>query len=102
MSLNYELLIQENTELKERIVKVELELAETKEHLKQYTSPSRSKKYYENNKEEIKQKVKEYKKTKNYVYKASPQQKKEYARTAYLNKKAKLQKINEINTLEII
>ena len=46
MSLNYELLIQENTELKERIAKVELELAETKEHLKKYTAPLRNKIYY--------------------------------------------------------
>lgn len=102
MSINYDLLIHENTELKERITKIELELAETKEHLKKYTAPLRNKIYYENNKEEIKQKVKEYKQTKNYVYKASPEQKKEYARTAYLNKKAKLQKLKEINTLEII
>jgi hypothetical protein len=102
MSLNYELLIQENTELKAKIAKVELELEEIKKHLKQYTAPCRSKKYYENNKEEIKQKVKEYKQSTNYVYKASPEQKKEYARTAYLNKKAKLQKLQEINTLEII
>ena len=70
MSINYELLIHENTELLERITKIELELAETKEHLN--------------------------------VYKASPEQKKEYARTAYLNKKAKLQKLKEINTLETI
>ena len=102
MSLNYELLIQENTELKEKIAKVELELAETKEHLKKYTAPLRNKIYYQENKEEIKQKVKEYKQTKNYVYKATPEQKKEYAKTAYLNKKAKLQKLKEINTLEII
>ena len=90
MSINYELLIHENTELKERITKIELELAETKEHLKKYTAPLRNKIYYE------------YKQTKNYVYKASPEQKKEYARTAYLNKKAKLQKLKEINTLETI
>ena len=102
MSNNYELLLQENNELKSKISKIELELEETKEHLKQYTAPIRSKKYYENNKEEIKQKVKEYKQTKKYVYLASPEQKKEYARTAYLNKKAKLQKIKEINTLGII
>ena len=100
MSLNYELLIHENNELKEKISKIEIELEETKEHLKQYTAPTRSKKYYENNKEEIKQKVKEYKQKTNYVYTASPEQKKEYARKAYLNKKAKIQKIKEINTLE--
>ena len=74
MSINYELLIHENTELKERITKIEIELAETKEHLKKYTAPLRNKIYYENNKEEIKQKVKEYKQIKNYVYKASPEQ----------------------------
>jgi hypothetical protein len=102
MSLNYELLIHENTELKERITKIEIELAETKEHLKKYTAPLRNKIYYQENKEEIKQKVKEYKQSTNYVYKVSPEQKKEYARTAYLNKKAKLQKLKEINTLEIL
>jgi hypothetical protein len=102
MSINYELLIQENTELKDRISKIELELEETKEHLKKYTAPLRNKIYYQENKEEIKQKVKEYKQITNYVYKVSPEQKKEYARTAYLNKKAKLQKLKEINTLEIL
>ena len=50
---------------------------------------------YMNNKEEIIQKVKEYKQSKNYIYEASPEKKKEYARTAYLNKKAKLQKISQ-------
>ena len=35
-------------------------------------------------------------------YAETPEQKKEYARTAYLNKKVKLQKIKEINTLGII
>ena len=59
MSNNYELLLQENNELKLKISKIELELEETKEHLK-------------------------------------------HARTAYLNKKVKLQKIKEINTLGII
>jgi outer membrane lipoprotein-sorting protein len=101
MSNNYELL-QENNELKSKISKIELELEETKEHLKQYTAPTRSKKYYENNKEEIKQKAKEYKQTTKYIYVASPEQKKEYARTAYLNKKTKLQKIKDMNTLGII
>ena len=49
MSINYELLIQENTELKDRISKIELELAETKEHLKKYTAPLRNKIYYQEN-----------------------------------------------------
>ena len=97
MSINHESILDENNKLKEKIIILQLELQETKEHLKQYTAPSRSKKYYENNKEEIIQKVKEYKQAKKYVYEASPEKKKEYARTAYLNKKAKLQKIKETN-----
>ena len=39
------------------ILCLENELNATKEHLKKYTSPSNMKKYYENHKEEIKQKV---------------------------------------------
>lgn len=67
MSINYEPILDENNKLKQQIIllELELELEKTKEHLKQYTALSRSKKYYENNKEEIKQKVKDYKLTKN-------------------------------------
>lgn len=96
MSINYQPILDENNKLKQQIILLELELEQTKEHLKQYTAPSRSKKYYENNKEEIKQKVKDYKLTKNYIYTPSSEKKKEYARTAYLNKKAKLQKLEDI------
>jgi hypothetical protein len=95
MSLNYELLIQENTELKEKIAKVELELAETTEHLKKYTAPLRNKIYYQENKEQHKQRVKEYKKKQNYNESITKEKKKEYARTAYLNKKAKMNKVLE-------
>ena len=63
---NDELLIKiKNYE--ERILYLENELNQTKEHLKKYTAPSNMKKYYENHKEEIKQKVKEYKINTNYV-----------------------------------
>jgi hypothetical protein len=96
MSINYETILEENNELKQKIMLLQIELEQTKDHLKKYTAPSRNKKYYENNKEEIKQKVKEYKQTNNYVYTPSLEKKKEYARTAYLNKKAKLQKLQEI------
>jgi sugar-specific transcriptional regulator TrmB len=71
------------------------ELNETKEHLKKYTAPSRSKSYYENHKEEIIKRVKEYKHNTNYTYVASPEQKKVWARTAYLNKKEKAKQNNE-------
>jgi len=71
------------------------ELIKTKEHLKKYTSPVKNKIYYENNKDAHIQRVKEYKEKTQYVYVPSPEQKKEWARTAYLNKKAKLEEKNE-------
>jgi ABC-type glycerol-3-phosphate transport system substrate-binding protein len=82
-------------ELEEELIKTKEELTETKERLKKYTAPARSKTFYENHKEEIIQKVKDYKKNTNYTYNASPEQKKMWARTAYLNKKEKLKKMNE-------
>ncbi len=50
--------------------------------------------YYEKHKEEHKQKVKEYQKKTNYKsdYKPTQEQKKEYAKRAYLKKKDKLEK----------
>jgi len=88
--VKYKLLEEENAILKK-------ELLETKEHLKKYTAPANMKKYYETHKEEIKQKVKDYKEKTNYKYEATPEQKKAWARTAYLNKKEKLKKANEQN-----
>jgi len=75
----------------ERIINLEKELNETKEHLKKYTAPSNMKKYYENHKEDIKQKVKEYKEKTNYIYTPTSEQKKKWAKTAYLKKKEKLE-----------
>ena len=82
-----------NTE--EYIKKLEEENESLKNKLKSYTAPLRSKNYYENHKEDIKKKVKEYKEKTNYVYEVSPEKKKEYARRAYLNKKEKLKKEKE-------
>jgi len=93
--MNIEEIIKENKLLKEQLEKTKFELNETKEHLKKYTAPFYKKNYYEENKEEIKQKVKQYKEKTNYNANLTPEKKKEYARTAYLNKKAKLQKIKE-------
>ena len=92
----------DNNELLEKIKVLEKELNETKDHLKKYTAPSNMKKYYENHKEEIKNKVKEYKIKTNYNSNISNEKKKEYARKAYLNKKEKLKKISEINENENI
>ena len=82
-------------ETSDYIKKLEEEVETLKNKLKSYTAPSRSKIYYEKHKEQIKQKVREYKEKTNYVYEVPPEKKKEYARTAYLNKKAKIKKEQE-------
>jgi dsDNA-specific endonuclease/ATPase MutS2 len=58
--MDYDKLLKENKLLKEQNENLTKELEEIKEHLKKYTAPSYKKIYYENNKEEIKQKNKEY------------------------------------------
>jgi hypothetical protein len=88
--MNNEELIKTIENLKKENENLKSELVETKEHLKKYTAPSNMKKYYEKHKEEIKEKVKKYKE--NYTYTPTEEQKKKWARTAYLNKKAKLEK----------
>ena len=70
--------------LEEENAKLEEELRATKEHLKKYTAPASRKVYYENNKEAIKERVKNYKPT--------PEQKKEYNKQAYLRRKENLKK----------
>ena len=88
--MNVEEILNKNKQL-------ENEVNELKEKLKKYTAPSRSKTYYENHKDEIIQKTKEYKETTNYYATIPVEKKKEYARTAYLNKKKKIQKGGETN-----
>lgn len=88
-------ILEENAKLKE-------ELQATKEHLKKYTAPASRKVYYENNKDEHKQRVKEYKEKTNYSANLSTEKKKEYARRAYLNKKEKIKKLEEKNENENI
>ena len=85
--MNYEILLKENQILIEQNDKLTKELEETKEHLKKYTAPAYKKIYYENNKEGIKQKTKEYIQNN----KPTAEQRKKWARTAYLKKKEKLQ-----------
>lgn len=84
-------LISENELLKLKITNLEKELSETKDHLKKYTAPKRSKKYYEEHKEELIQKMKEYKQKKP-PKPISSEKRKEYNKIAYLKKKEKLQK----------
>ncbi len=82
--MNNEELIKENLLLKE-----EIELL--KEKLKNYTAPKRSKKFYETHKEEIKQKVREYKEKTNYNSNIPKEKKQEYNKRAYLKKKEKIE-----------
>jgi hypothetical protein len=69
----------DNEELKRKLILLEKENKELKEHLKKYTAPIRSKKYYENHKTELLNKMKE---------KPIPsEKKKEYNKNYYLKKK---------------
>lgn len=69
----------ENEELKQQLLLLEKENQELKEHLKKYTAPTRSKKYYEIHKEELLHKMKE-----NPI---PSDKKKEYNKKYYLKKK---------------
>jgi hypothetical protein len=82
--MNNEELIKENLLLKE-----EIDLL--KEKLKNYTAPKRSKKFYETHKEEIKQKVREYKEKTNYNSNIPKEKKQEYNKRAYFKKKEKIE-----------
>ena len=94
--MNNEELIKENLLLKE-----EIDLL--KEKLKNYTAPKRSKKFYETHKEEIKQKVREYKEKTNYNSNIPKEKKQEYNKRAYLKKKEKIEdNKNEIKENVII
>ena len=101
IKLFYHLILMENTEyLHSRIQTLEDENSNLKEQLKKYTAPTRSKVYYENHKDDIIKKVKEYKEKTNYKYQPTIEQKQAWARTAYINKKKKNENI--INNDELI
>ena len=74
-------------ELENNIKQMNTEIHNLKIRLKKYTAPSRSKRYYQNNKEKILRRNKEYQKRTNYKYIPSKEKKKEYNRRAYLKRK---------------
>ena len=76
------------SKLEEQIKELTKELNETKEHLKKYTAPSRSKTYYENHKEELLEKMKKYTPSQDKI--------KEKNRKAYLKRKEKMIEIIEL------
>jgi len=86
---------QENAELKLKIEKLTQHIAELEEHLKKYTNSTRHLKYYENNKEVVKER------TKNYVEKikeSNPEKLKEWRRNYYLKRKEMLKEQQTENT----
>ncbi len=94
--MNNEELIKENLALIN-------EIETLKEKLKNYTAPKRSKKFYETHKEEIKQKVREYKEKTNYNSNIPKEKKQEYNKRAYLKKKEQIENNkNEIKDNENI
>ena len=82
----YEKVLNENNTLKEK--------------LKKYTSPSRNKVFYQNHKEDIIKKVKEYKEKTGYNWynNYTPEEKKEYNKKIY--EKRKLKKLEEEKLLK--
>jgi len=77
-------LVAENEKLKNEII-------ELKEQLKKYTYGNTHKRYYEKNKERVKEGGANYLKK---LKEENPEKLKEYRRTADLNKKNKLKEIN--------
>jgi hypothetical protein len=76
-----------------RIAELEKEVEKKKEQNKKKNE--RRKEYYKKHREEQIQKIREYQEKTNYFQNISPEKKKEYARTAYLNKKEKERKKKE-------
>ena len=85
--MNNEELLIKNKLLEDQIQKLQDELTKTKEHLKKYTAPSRSKTFYENHKEEILEKKKDPK---------LKEQRKDINKRAYQKKKEKLKELENI------
>lgn len=76
-------LVEENEKLKNEII-------ELKEQLKKYTYGNTHRRYYEKNKEKVKEGGANYLKK---LKEENPDKLKEYRRTAYLNKKNKLKEV---------
>ena len=78
-------------ELKQKLEKREKYIVELEENLKKYTNNNRHLKYYENNKDVVKER------NKNYVDKLkneNPEKLKEWRRTYYLKRKENLKEQN--------
>ena len=83
----YNKIVEENKNLKCKIDELE-------ERLKTYTNNHRHKKYYEKNKETMKEKAKEYMKK---MKEEHPEKIKEWSKNAYQNQKAKKLQQEQVN-----
>ncbi len=77
--------------LKLEIKELKKKNIELEEKLKTYTNTERHKRYYENNSEKVKEKAKSYMERMKIE---NPEKLKEWRHTAYMNRKAKLEKVN--------
>jgi len=87
-------LTEKNNELKQQLEITIAELNNLKTQINE--SKQKTKQYYENNKEKIIERVKNYNKTNNYKPSVSSEKKREYNKTAYLKKKEKDKQKDEI------
>ena len=85
-------LLSENKTLKDEVERLSKINRELEERISIYTSTHRQKKYYENHTEEVKVRTKQYA---DRVKETNPDKLKEWRHTAYMNRKAKLQKQSE-------
>ena len=92
----YNELLKSFEEIKAENNELKIKNDELSTHLKKYTAPKRNKNYYENHKEEIIEKVKEYKEKTGYDKKPPPEKIKEYSKRAYEKRKQKLLEDNNI------
>ena len=84
----------ENNKLKNENIELKTKLEDTIKHLQKYTNGDRHKRYYEKNKDAIKQNGTNYKIK---LKEENPDKLKEYAHRAYLKQKEKLKKQKEEN-----
>ena len=71
----------------EKIAALQTEIIQLKQQLEKYTNNERHKKYYEKNKERVKQNAREYL---NKLKELNPEKLKEYRHRAYLKRKERL------------
>ena len=87
--------IKNNNQTNIKIQELENNINDLKEKLKKYTAPKRNKTFYENHREEIIKKNKEYIQKNGIKSNKTPEQIKEYNKRAYEKRKLKKQQDNE-------